>query len=82
MFNEDLMKWFASAFEFSDHDINQLILLSKKSIYPYEDMNNDWEKLDEAPLPEKKHFYGNLNMKPLLVETTDTQKQFGKSFKL
>ena len=37
--------------------------VKKKSIYPYEDMNNDWEKLDETPLPEKKHFHGNLNMK-------------------
>ena len=65
MFNGDLKKWFAPAFESSDNDFNQLILQSKKSIYPYEDMINDWEKLDETPLTEKKHFYGNLNMKDI-----------------
>lgn len=52
MFNEDLKKWFAPAFESSDNDFNQLILQYKKSIYPYEDMINDWEKLDETPSTE------------------------------
>ena len=33
----------------------------QKSVYPYEYID-DWEKFNEASLPEKKKFYSHLNM--------------------
>ena len=33
----------------------------QKGVYPYEYMD-DWEKLNEASLPEKEDFYSHLNM--------------------
>ena len=35
--------------------INNLILLLRKGVYPYEYMD-DWEKFNETLLPEKKIF--------------------------
>ena len=40
-------------YEFSNHHINKLSLLLRKSVYPYEDMN-DGEKFDETSLPNKE----------------------------
>ena len=37
------------------------ILLLRKVVYPYEDMDN-WEKSDETSLPSKEDFYSNLNL--------------------
>ena len=35
--------------------------LLKKSVYPYEYMDN-WGRFDEISLPNKEFFYSNLNM--------------------
>ena len=35
-FNNELIKRFASIYEFCNEDINKLILLLRKSAYPYE----------------------------------------------
>ena len=35
-FNKDLIKRFASTYEFCDKDINKFIFLLRKIIYPYE----------------------------------------------
>ena len=52
-FDENLRKRFPNTYKFSNHDINKLILLLIKGIYPYEHID-DWEKLIETSLPEKK----------------------------
>ena len=36
----------------------------RKGVYPYEYMDS-WKRFDEASLPEKEHFYSNLNMKDI-----------------
>ena len=43
-------------------------MLLQKGIYPYEYMD-DWEKFNEASLPEKQDFYSHLNME----DTTDAE---------
>ena len=48
-------------YEFCGKDINKFILLVRKGVYPYENMES-WEGFDEISLPNKEHFYGNLNM--------------------
>ena len=51
--NEELKKTIKNTFKISNNDINKFILLLRKSAYPYEYLN-DWEKFNEAILPEKK----------------------------
>ena len=46
-FNNELIKRFAYIYEFCNKDINKLMLLLRKGIYPYEYMN-DWERFDET----------------------------------
>ena len=58
---EGLIKTFPSMYEFCNGDLNKFILLPRKGIYPYEDMDN-WRKIDETTLPPKEAFYSNLNL--------------------
>ena len=41
-------------FKFSYNDISKFILLLRKGVYPY-DYRDNWEKFNEATLPEKKN---------------------------
>ena len=70
-FNKELIKIFASTYEFCDDDntsanarINKFILLLRKGVYPYEYMDT-WEKFIEISLPRKEDFYSNLNMEDI-----------------
>ena len=60
-FNKDLIERFANIYEFCNGDLNKFILLLRKSVYPYEYMDN-WERFDEKSLPDKEYFYSSLNM--------------------
>ena len=60
-FNKDLIKRFASTYEFCNEDLNKFILLLRKVVYPYEYMDS-WERFNETSLPSKEDFYSNLNM--------------------
>ena len=57
---ERLIRKFPSIYWFCKGDLNKFILLLRKGVYPYEDMDN-WEELDETTLPPKKAFYSKLN---------------------
>ena len=60
-FNKELIKRFANTYEFCNKNLNKFILLLRKSVYPYEYMDN-WERFDERSLPNKESFYSNLNL--------------------
>ena len=60
-FNKELIKRFASTYEFCNKDLNKFILLLRKGVYPYEYMDN-WERFNETSLPSKESFYSDLNM--------------------
>ena len=60
-FKKELIKRFASTYSFCNNDLNKSILFLRKSVYPYEYMNN-WERFNETSLPSKESFYSNLNM--------------------
>ena len=53
---EGLIKKFPSIYQFCNGDLNKFVLLLRKGVYPYEDMDN-WEKFDETTLPPKEAFY-------------------------
>ena len=60
-FNQELIKRFASTYEFCNKDLNKFILLLRKGVYPYEYMDN-WERFNETSLRNKESFYSNLNI--------------------
>ena len=59
--DEKLKKRSFNTSKVSNHDNNKFILLLRKCVYPYEDMD-DWENFNKASLPEKEGFYSHLNM--------------------
>ena len=59
-FNKELIKRFASTYEFCNKDLNKFILLLRKGIYPYEYMDN-LERFNEMSLHSVESFYSNLN---------------------
>ena len=48
-FNKDLIKRFASTYEFCNKDLNKFILWLRKRVYPYEYMDS-WERFNETSL--------------------------------
>ena len=54
-------------YQFCNGDLNKFVLLLRKGVYPYEDMDS-WEKFDETSLPDKKAFYSNLNLEDISDE--------------
>ena len=47
-------------YQLCNGDLNKFILLLRKGLYPYEDMDS-WGKIDETTVPPKKVFYSKLN---------------------
>ena len=62
--DEKLKKHFKSTFKLSDNDINKIIFLLGKGVYPYKYMDK-WEKFNETSLAEKEEFYSQLNMEDI-----------------
>ena len=65
VFNKELIKTFASTYEFCSGNLNKFILLLRKGVYPYEYMDN-WERFNKTSLPNKESFYSNLNMEKIV----------------
>ena len=55
------MKKFPSIYQFCNGNLDKFVLLLRKGVYPFEDMDN-WEKSDETSLPSKEDFYSKLNL--------------------
>ena len=60
----ELIKKFPKMYQFCNGDLNKFVLLLRKGVYPYEYMDS-WERFDETSLPNKKHFYSELNLKDI-----------------
>ena len=58
---DELIKKFSSIYQFCNGDLSKFVLLLRKRVYPYEDMDS-WEKLDETTIPPKEFFYSKLNL--------------------
>ena len=76
-FNKDLIKRFASAYEFYNRDINKFVLLLRKRVYPYEYIDS-WGRFDETVLPNKKEFYSKLNLEDITL-IIDMQREYIKN---
>ena len=62
----ELIKKFPRMSQFCNGDLNKIVLLLRKGVYPYEYMDS-WEIFNETSLPLKKIFHSELN----LVDITD-----------
>ena len=51
-FNKELIERFANIYKSFNGNINKLILLLRKGVYPYEYMDS-WERFNETSLPDK-----------------------------
>ena len=80
-FNKELIKRFASTYEFCNNDLNKFVLLLRKGVYPYEYMNT-WERFNEISLPSKEDFYSNLNMEDISDIDYSHANNVFKRFKL
>ena len=50
-----LIKKFPIVYQFCKDDLNKFVLLLRKGVYPYEDIDS-WEIFNETSLPDKKSF--------------------------
>ena len=60
-FNKELINRFSSPYKICNGDINKLVLLLRKGVYPYEYIDS-WERFDETSLPNIEAFYSCFNM--------------------
>ena len=78
---EGLIKKFPSVYQFCKGDLNKFILLLRKGVFPYEDMDN-WRKFDESTLPPKDAFYSNLNLENISDEGYAQVQKVWKVFEI
>ena len=62
-----LIEKFPSIYQFCNSNLKKFVLLLRKGVYPYEDIDN-WEKFDKTALPPKEAFYSNLNLEDISDE--------------
>ena len=70
-----LIEKFPSMYQFCNGDLNKFVLLLRKGVYPYEDMDS-WEKFNETSLQDKKALYSNLNLEDI------TDKDYARAQKV
>ena len=58
---QGLIRKFPSIYQFCNGDLNKFILLVRKGLYPYEDIDN-WEIFDKTTIRLKEAFYTKLNL--------------------
>ena len=63
----ELIEKFPGIYQFYYGDLSKFVLLLRKGVYAYEDMDN-WEKLDETALSPEESFCSNLNLEDISDE--------------
>ena len=58
---DELIKKFSGIYQFCNGDLSKFVLLLRKRVYPYEDMDS-WEKFDETTIPPREFFCSKLNL--------------------
>ena len=64
---ERLIEKFPSVYQFCNGNLSKFVLLLRKGVYSYENMDS-WEKFDETTLPPKEAFCSNLNLEDISDE--------------
>ena len=68
-----------SIYQFWNGDLNKFILLLRKAVYLYEDMDI-WEKSDQTTIPPKEAFYSKLILKDISDEYYAQVQKVWKAF--
>ena len=71
-----LIKKFPRMYQFCNGDLNKFVLLLRKGVYPYEDMDS-WEKSDETPIPSLEDFYSELNLEGIRSRLRTRSRRMG-----
>ena len=79
--NKELIKRFASTYKFCNNDLNKVVMLLRKGVYPYEYMDG-WDKFKETSIPSKESFYSNLTMENISETDYRRANNVFKTFKL
>ena len=61
---DDLKEKFPRIYKLCDGNLNKFVLLSRKGVYPYKQIDS-WERFNEISLPPKKSFYSELNLEDI-----------------
>ena len=61
---DDLTKKFPRTYKFCNGNLNKFVLLLRKGIYLYENMDS-WQRVDENTIPPKEAFYSELNLEDI-----------------
>ena len=78
---DGLIKKFPSVYKFCDGDLNKFVLLLRKGVYPYEDMDS-WKKFDETSIPPKEAFYSKLNLENITDKDYEHVKKVWEAFEI
>ena len=76
-----LIEQFPNTYQLCNKNFNQLALLLRKGVYPYEYMCS-WEGFNEDSLPPKKCFYDELNKKDIAEEDYAHAQKVWEVFKI
>ena len=76
-----LIKKLLSVYQFCDGNPSKSVLLSRKSVYPYQYMNS-WEKFDELSLPSKNAFDSKLNLEEVSDKDYNYAQKVGYVFEI
>ena len=79
--NKELIERFASIYKFCNNDLNKLVMLLRKGVYPYEYMDG-WDKFNETSIPSKESFHSNLRMENISETDYRHANNVFKTFKL
>ena len=77
----ELIEKFPNTYQFCNKDLNKFALLLRKGVYLYEYMDN-WERFNEAPLPDKESFYSELNKEGITDDDYIHAQKVWKVFKI
>ena len=75
------LKSFEIYTNFCNGDINEFVLLLRKSVYPYEYMDS-WKRFAKTSLPDKKSFHSELYLEDITDEDYTQAQKVLKDFNL
>ena len=76
-----LIKKFPDVYQFCNGDTNNVLLLLRKGVYPYE-YKDSWERFNETSLQDKKAFYSELYIQDITDEGYACAQKVIEEFKL
>ena len=76
-----LINKYPSVYKFCNGDLNKFVLLLRKGVTPYEDMDS-WGKLNETSMPPREASYRDLNLENTTDKDYEQVKKIWKVFRI